>query len=68
MNEDAKADALRELEKIEDALSWAEKHFEKTSEANAALHCSPKVMYSPLAGKVSAALSSIELVRARISE
>lgn len=68
MNEDARIDALRELTKIEDALAWAERHFEKVSEANAALHCNDRVMYSPLAGKISAALSSVELVRARVSE
>lgn len=68
MTPDDKADALRELDKIEDALSWAVKHHLASSESNAALHCSERVMYTPLANKLSSAVSSIGLVRARIGE
>lgn len=55
-------DMKRELEKIKDALEWASTHHEKQSEANAALHGSTKVMYTPLASKLSNALMSVERV------
>lgn len=66
MDDATKNDILRELEKLEDTLGYAELYFQYTSEANAALHCNPKVFYSPLSGQVSAGLKSIELIRARV--
>jgi hypothetical protein len=54
---------LRELEKISHTLSYVLEYLEKTSEANAALHLSAKVMYSPLASSVSSAIQSLEVIR-----
>lgn len=53
----------RELQKIEEALKWAVKHFEAQSEANAAFHTSEKVMYSPLAVKLFNAVKSVDAIR-----
>lgn len=58
-----KENVLRELAKIEQSLVWASRHFEKLSESNAALHQSDKVMYSPLATSVFAALKSIDVIK-----
>lgn len=50
-NEDLK----RELQKILEAVELAVQHHEKSNEANAALHASPKVLYSPLTTKLQSA-------------
>lgn len=50
---DIAADALREIEKLIEALTAAERHFDAEAEMNAALHLSEKVMPNPLASKVS---------------
>lgn len=41
-------DLRRELSKIAQALDLTERHLTLTNEANAALHASDKVFYSPL--------------------
>ena len=56
------ADALREIEKIRDALIWADRHFAKLSESNAALHQADRVLYSPLATAIINAAVSLDLV------
>lgn len=49
-------DALREIEKLLEALTAAERHFNAEAEMNAALHLSEKVLPNPLATKVSGAV------------
>lgn len=56
-------DAQRELEKIHEALTWANKHFFHEGEMNAALHCSDRVLFSPLATKVAYALESVQRLK-----
>lgn len=55
-NEAIAKDALREIEKLMDALMAADRHFMAEAEANAALHLSEKVLPNPLAAKVSGAV------------
>lgn len=50
------ADALREIEKLMEALVAAERHFNAEAEMNAALHLTEKVMLNPLASKVGGAV------------
>lgn len=57
-----KENVKRELEKVLDALVWAMEYFEKTSEANAALHKSSKVMYTPLASEIHNAFNGLSAV------
>ncbi|MGW6910280.1 hypothetical protein [Streptomyces sp. NPDC054940] len=57
-------DLTRELAKALDALRWTEKHLMATNEGNAALHCNPKVFYSPLTTQVHEAVLSLERVTA----
>jgi hypothetical protein len=45
----------RELEKVLEAVGLAVEYHEKTNEANAKLHLSSKVLYSPLTVKLQAA-------------
>ena len=52
-------DLRRELEKAHEALEAASLHLARHAEMNAALHCSPNVMYSPLHAKVIAAMHGI---------
>jgi len=54
-----RADIERELNKIDDALAWAITREEKNSEANAAQHCSEKVLYSPLTIKLQLAKDAL---------
>jgi hypothetical protein len=53
-------DLRRELEKARIALIDTQTHLAHHAEANAALHCSTTVMYSPLHAKVTAAIQQIE--------
>jgi hypothetical protein len=48
-------DTIRELCKIREAVDLAIEYHSKTSEANAALHWSPNVLYSPLVSKLRSA-------------
>lgn len=52
-------DLRRELEKAEDTLSGCLLHLSRHAQANAALHCAERVMYSPLHAKVEAAIAGI---------
>jgi hypothetical protein len=58
-------DLRRELQKAHAALAAAEAHLASHAEMNAALHCSERVMYSPLHAKVQAALTGIDHALAR---
>lgn len=49
-------DLRRELDKAREALIAAETHLARHAEMNAALHCTDRVMYSPLHAKVYAAI------------
>lgn len=63
-------DLIRELEKIQETLEQITSYLELTSEANAALHMSSKVMYPPLtsaAGLASGNLASL-IIRLRIEQ
>jgi hypothetical protein len=52
-------DLRRELSKAEDALSDCFLYLSRHAQGNAALHCSERVMYSPLHAKVEAAIAGI---------
>jgi len=56
----------RELDKVEEALKWATEHFSRQSEANAALHCTERVLYTPLATRLFAAQRSLTFVRSEL--
>jgi len=58
-------DLRRELEKAREALVAAETQLARHAEMNAALHCSERVMYSPLHAKVYAAIDQITHALAR---
>jgi len=63
-------DLIRELEKIQDTLERVTSYLELTSESNAALHMSSKVVYPPLtsaAGLASGNLASL-IIRLMIEE
>ncbi|MFF7130019.1 hypothetical protein [Streptomyces sp. NPDC008240] len=61
-------DLRRELEKAREALTGVETHLARHAEMNAALHCSERVMYSPLHAKVTAAVAGIEHALARTDQ
>ncbi|MFE3429865.1 hypothetical protein [Streptomyces sp. NPDC059171] len=58
-------DLRRELAKAHDALMDVEVHLARHAEMNAALHCSERVMYSPLHAKVDVAIHGIKHALAR---
>lgn len=53
-------DLRRELEKAYQVLDAAEQHLARHAEMNAALHCSERVLYSPLHAKVATAMAGID--------
>ena len=55
-------DLLRELLKIQEALTWTEKYLTRENEANAALHLNERVFYSPLTTQVHDAAISLDRV------
>ncbi|MEV6854708.1 hypothetical protein AB0M89_12975 [Streptomyces microflavus] len=61
-------DLRRELAKAHDALMAAESHLARHAEMNAALHCSERVMYSPLHAKVDTAIHGIKHALARTED
>ncbi|MFI6296798.1 hypothetical protein ACIBEJ_34775 [Nonomuraea sp. NPDC050790] len=61
-------DLLRELAKAREALAAAETHLARHAEANAALHASTNVMYSPLHAKVAAAIHGIDAAHVRYGQ
>jgi hypothetical protein len=58
-------DLRRELEKAREALLACLLHLSRHAEANAALHCAERVMYSPLHAKTEAAIAGISGALAR---
>lgn len=63
-------DLIRELEKLQEVFEDVTAYLELTSEANAKLHMSSKVMYPPLtsaAGLASGNLASL-IIRLRIEQ
>ncbi|MCZ7414294.1 hypothetical protein [Streptomyces sp. WMMC897] len=58
-------DLRRELEKARESLDAARTHLARHAEANAALHCAERVLYSPLHAKIDAAVVGIEHALAR---
>lgn len=61
-------DAVREMDKVIDALERAATHLARMNESNAALHLSEQVLYSPLTVITYQARGSAEQVRAYLSE
>lgn len=60
MTDSTVTDLRRELEKARETLAAAETHLARHAEMNAALHCSERVMYSPLHAQVVATVTGIE--------
>ncbi|MFH8813055.1 hypothetical protein ACH4GZ_38650 [Streptomyces hygroscopicus] len=60
MTDSTIVDLRRELRKAREALADTETHLARHAEMNAALHCSDRVMYSPLHAKVTAAMHGID--------
>lgn len=50
-------DLRREMAKMLDVLDMCEQHLSHHAAANAALHCSDKVMYSPLHARVTSVMA-----------
>lgn len=68
MSDPTVTDLRRELRKAEDALNGCLQHLARHAEANAALHCAERVMYSPLHAKVEAAIAGIDHALARTKQ
>lgn len=60
MTDPTVTDLRRELAKARDALAACETHLARHAEANAALHCADRVMYSPLHARVTAAIAGAD--------
>jgi len=56
-------DLQRRLDKIAEALELAYTYHSHTNEANAALHASTKVLYSPLTTKLDIALVELDVLK-----
>jgi hypothetical protein len=61
-------DLRRELAKAEGTLIACLRHLSSHAEMNAALHCSERVMYSPLHAKVEATIDGLARARQRTEE
>ncbi|MFI6986076.1 hypothetical protein ACIBSV_46990 [Embleya sp. NPDC050154] len=61
-------DLIRELTKIGDALDWTERALTAQNEANAALHCSERVLYQPLTTAVINARASLAAVAEHLAD
>ncbi|WP_309049063.1 hypothetical protein [Streptomyces sp.] len=61
-------DLRRELAKAEETLIACLRHLSSHAEMNAALHCSERVMYSPLHAKVEATIDGLARARMRTDE
>jgi hypothetical protein len=61
-------DLRREVDKARETLLACLLHLSRHAEANAALHCADRVMYSPLHAKVEAAVAGISGALARTKE
>lgn len=53
-------DLVRELEKILDALTWADQHFDAEARMNAALHLNATIRPAPLASEIASAKQGVE--------
>ncbi|MGH3355245.1 MAG: hypothetical protein ACRDOJ_05070 [Nocardioidaceae bacterium] len=53
-------DLTRELDKARDTLDACLTYLERYAEANAALHCADRVMYSPLHARVDTAIAGLD--------
>lgn len=62
-----KNNLIRELQKIEDVLEVASKHFKAESEMNAALHMSATVRITPLGTAVINAKEDLAILISHIS-
>lgn len=54
------ANIIREIEKIKDALVWADRHFTAEAQMNAALHMAETVRPAPLASTIGIAIMSAD--------
>lgn len=63
-------DLIRELEKIQETFERVASYLQLTSEANAELHMSGKVMYPPLTSAAGISLGNLAslIIRLRIEE
>ncbi|MGW6531424.1 hypothetical protein [Streptomyces venezuelae] len=61
-------DLRRELAKAEETLIACLRHLSSHAEMNAALHCSERVMYSPLHAKVEATIDGLARARMRTEQ
>lgn len=61
-------DLRRELDKARETLLACLLHLSRHAEANAALHCADRVMYSPLHAKTEAAIAGITGALARTEQ
>ena len=64
----ARADLIRELDKIGDTIGQAVAYLSKVNEANAALHLNDKVFYSPLTAALVAAGESVGVLRRNLDD
>lgn len=62
------ADLARELQKIADVITYADRHFVAQGQADAALHMAPTVRYNPLSVAVSTAKYDIHRLIAELEE
>lgn len=63
-----RSDLVRELSKIMDTITWAEKYLTRENEANAALHMNERVFYSPLTTQIHESGLSLTRVLADLAE
>lgn len=62
------ADFLRSIEMIGDAVYHARAYFERNSEAQAAMHASDKVMYSPIVAILNQAETKLDAMALILKE
>lgn len=58
------ANERRELEKVRDAVTAADRHFRAEAEMNAALHLAATVRPAPLASEIAAAKDALDALLA----
>ncbi len=61
-------DLKRELEKVSDALNWADRHFQAEGQMNAAAHMNHTVRLTPLASAIDLAALDVERLIEELSE
>lgn len=55
-------DLIRELKKVQEAVTLAAEYHTKINEANSKLHCSETVLHSPMTNKLILAQQSLERI------